>query len=167
MKYILTTFVLFFSMVVGAQRMTIDIINYQDIITPSDVELNESIKNDDVIYRNHAWRVPRDKGFYRIYDFDFDQMELNIYLTDYDYSVDTITASIFRILDTSDDGHPIQFTTLYEGTEYMYLLSETLFGEPVFMMLYETDEHPWDPELEWSKDKYYAGFFSNHFILTN
>lgn len=165
MKYIFTTLVLFFSMATSAQRMTIDIIDFQDIIAPSDVDLNESIQSDDVIYREHAWRVPRDKGFYRIYDFDFDQMELNIYLTDYDYSVDTITASIFRILEMGDDGYPTQFTTLHEGTEFMYLLTETLLGESVFMMLYETDEHPWDAELEWSKEDYYAGFFTYHFIL--
>jgi hypothetical protein len=64
-----------------------------------------------------------------------------------------------------DDGHPTQFTTLHEGTEFMYLLSETLLGESVFMMLYETDEHPWDPELGWSRNDYYAGFFTYHFIL--
>lgn len=166
MKHLLFILPLFFSVVAGAQRIIIDIIDFQDIITPSDVELNESIQSDDVIYQEHAWLVPRDKGFYRIYDFNFDQMELNIYLTDYDYSVDTITASIFRVLEMGEDGHPTQFTTLYEGTEFMYLLSETLLGESVFMMLYETNKHPWNPELEWSREDYYAGFFTYHFIKT-
>lgn len=165
MKYLITFLLFLFVVNVNAQRMTFDLFDYQDIITPNDVELNTLIKNDDVIYREHAWGVMRDKGLYKIYDFDFDKMELNIYITELDMSVDTITANIFRILDTKD-GLPSQFTTIYEGTEYMYCLTETIFGQPVFMMLYETDEHPWNPELAWSRGDYYAGFFTYHFELT-
>ena len=168
MKYFLTLSLFLVSSVSLSQVVGFNLVDYQRIIAPKQLELNSSIELDLVDYEQNP--VTKEniaygfKGKRWEYIFDFNTMTCSN--VTYDGTANGVITSILFQEDGID--FPSQFTVLWDGSdnETMYCYTFTEFGDEVFLSFYDKDVHPWNDESPWDSESFITGYFSKHFNLT-
>lgn len=168
MRYLITLTLFLVSSVSLSQIVGFNLIDYQRIIAPKQIELNSSIELDLVEYEQNP--VTKEniaygfKGEQWEYIFDFNMMTCSN--VTYNGTVNGIITSILFQEEGID--FPSQFTVLWDNSddETMYCYTFTEFGDEVFLSFYDKDIHPWDDDSPWDSESFISGYFSKHFSLT-
>jgi hypothetical protein len=157
-----------------SQVISFELIDYQRIITPSIIELNDAISNDMVEYEKDintgqiiAHKILREEGYSCVYVFNFNDMTCRNINTPYETVKGKITSILFQ---EENIDFPSQFKVSWEndtdGDDTMYCYTFDVYGNEVFLSLYETNTHPWNENLTWVKELKLSGYFTNNFYLT-